>query len=101
MALRQDAPAHPAARFVFPIRLARLLEIIPTATVWLIITAPVWAAIVAPAEGQRMAALPCALAAKALLEGMSLPGACTVYELLGAEQMLRDLVAGGFALRND
>jgi Glycosyl transferase family group 2 len=29
--------------------LPRLLEIVPTATVWLIITAPVWAAIVAPA----------------------------------------------------
>ena len=49
MAVLQDAPAHPAARFIFPIRLARLLEIIPTATVWLIITAPVWAALVAPA----------------------------------------------------
>src|SRR5712692_1647971 len=52
MALLQDAPAHPAARFTVQIRLprlARLLEIIPTATVWLIITAPVWAAIVAPA----------------------------------------------------
>src|SRR5712691_7184864 len=52
MALLQDAPAHPAARFRVHIRLprlARLLEIIPTATVWLIITAPVWAAVVAPA----------------------------------------------------
>src|SRR5229473_3035443 len=27
----------------------RLLEILPTATVWLIITAPIWAAILAPA----------------------------------------------------
>src|SRR5260370_42032651 len=49
MAVRQDAPAHPAARLISPVRLARLLEIIPTATVWLIITAPVWAALVAPA----------------------------------------------------
>src|SRR4051812_35962540 len=28
--------------------LPRLLEILPTATVWLLITAPVWAALVAP-----------------------------------------------------
>src|SRR5258708_12588042 len=49
MAVLQDAPAHRAARLIPRIRLARLLEIIPTATVWLIITAPVWAALVAPA----------------------------------------------------
>ena len=48
----QDAPALPAARFISRIRLprkTRVLEILPTATVWLIITAPVWAAILAPA----------------------------------------------------
>src|SRR5258708_37899064 len=50
-----DAPDQPAARsttLIPPARqpwLPRLLEILPTATVWLIITAPVWAAIVAPA----------------------------------------------------
>ena len=47
--LQEGAPAPPAARFIPQIRLARLLEIVPTATVWLIITAPVWAAIIAPA----------------------------------------------------
>src|SRR5437588_10928871 len=52
MTLLQDAPALPAARFISRIRLpriARILEILPTAAVWLIITAPVWAAILAPA----------------------------------------------------
>src|SRR6266849_5492998 len=57
MTLLQDAPAQPAARSIpaiapHPARrtlLPRLLEILPTATVWLIITAPVWAAILAPA----------------------------------------------------
>jgi hypothetical protein len=55
MAILQDAPVQPAARSttpIIPVRrpwLPRVLEILPTATVWLIITAPVWAAIVAPA----------------------------------------------------
>src|SRR5712691_10169982 len=52
MTILQDAPALPAARFFSGIRrpsLPRLLEILPTATVWLIITAPAWAAILAPA----------------------------------------------------
>src|SRR6266851_3199731 len=52
MALPQDAPARPAARSISRIRLprkTRVLEILPTATVWLIITAPIWAAILAPA----------------------------------------------------
>src|SRR5207247_903523 len=52
MTLLQDAPALPAARFISHIRLprkARVLEILPTTTVWLIITAPVWAANLAPA----------------------------------------------------
>src|SRR5438094_8885959 len=52
MTLLQDAPALPAARFISHVRLprkARVLEILPTATVWLIITAPIWAAILAPA----------------------------------------------------
>src|SRR6266852_8007314 len=55
MAVVQDAPAQSAARLIPLITAARrpwlprLLEILPTATVWLIITAPVWAAILAPA----------------------------------------------------
>jgi hypothetical protein len=55
MSILQDAPAQPAARLVTLIPpaprpwLPRVLEILPTATVWLIITAPVWAAIIAPA----------------------------------------------------
>src|SRR5262249_51800545 len=53
------------------------------------------AAIVAPTAGQRIAAVPCALAAKALLDGVNRPGACTAYELLGPDQFLRDLVAAG------
>ena len=32
-----------------PLRVRRLLEILPTAAVWLVITAPVWAALIAPA----------------------------------------------------
>ncbi|HEX8967799.1 MAG TPA: hypothetical protein VF937_07975, partial [Chloroflexota bacterium] len=40
IALSAIRPGRPSAR--------RVLEILPTATVWLIITAPIWAAIVAP-----------------------------------------------------
>src|SRR5258708_18677507 len=49
MPVLQDAPANRGARLIPRIRLAGLREIIPPATVWLIITAPVWAALVAPA----------------------------------------------------
>lgn len=61
-------------------------------------------ALVAPGEGQRMAALPCALAAAALLGGAPAGalrvegGALTAYELLGAGPLLEALVAGGFTL---
>src|SRR6266850_1269328 len=46
-------PPAPALTTVNHVRsnasgVARLLEILPTATVWLIITAPVWGAILAP-----------------------------------------------------
>src|SRR5438105_7237084 len=44
-AVRPTPRLAPASRPWLP----RLLEILPTATVWLIITAPVWGAIVAPA----------------------------------------------------
>src|SRR5438067_4948457 len=44
-AVRLTPRLAPAPRSWLP----RLLEILPTATVWLIITAPVWAAILVPA----------------------------------------------------
>jgi NAD(P)-dependent dehydrogenase (short-subunit alcohol dehydrogenase family) len=57
------------------------------------------AALVAPQEGQRMVALPCALAAHALGQGANpRPGAQTAYELLGAGPLLDGLVAAGFEL---
>ena len=40
---------HLSARGVRPPSAQRVLEVLPTATVWLIITAPVWGAILAPA----------------------------------------------------
>ncbi len=54
MSVFQDALSRSGARLPTRIvprrpRLTRILEILPTATVWLIITAPVWGAIVAPA----------------------------------------------------
>ena len=58
-----------------------------------------WAALVARREGQRMAALPCALAALALGQGtIPTAGAWTAYELLGAGPLLDGLVAAGFEL---
>jgi Saccharopine dehydrogenase NADP binding domain len=57
------------------------------------------AALVAQRDGQRMAALPCALAARALAEGREGPyGALTAYEFLGAETLLNALVAEGFEM---
>jgi hypothetical protein len=57
------------------------------------------AALVARRDGQRMAALPCALAAHALATGaQTAGGACTAYELLGAEALLNRLTAAGFEL---
>jgi hypothetical protein len=46
-------------------------------------------------DGQRMAALPCAYAVRAIMEGTAAFGATTVYELFGAD-LLRRLVADGF-----
>ena len=60
-----------------------------------------WAALVARQEGQRMAALPCALAALALGQGtIPTAGAWTAYELLGAGPLLDGLVAAGFELHS-
>jgi hypothetical protein len=57
------------------------------------------AALLARRDGQRMAALPCALAARALAEGRDGPrGAVTGYEYLGAEALLQALVSEGFEL---
>jgi hypothetical protein len=58
------------------------------------------AALLARRDGQRMAALPCALAAHALSDGRpAARGACTAYELLGAAPLLDGLVAAGFELQ--
>jgi hypothetical protein len=57
------------------------------------------AALVARKDGQRMAALPCALVARSLGQGPGpVQGACTAYELLGAVPLLEQLVAAGFEL---
>jgi hypothetical protein len=54
------------------------------------------------ANGQRMAALPCALVVRALCEGNSeARGALTAYEFLGADNLLKRLVAEGCALQLD
>jgi hypothetical protein len=58
------------------------------------------AALHATRDGQRMAALPCALVGRALAEGTaSSRGALTAYELLGAEPLLEGVTAAGFRLR--
>lgn len=58
-----------------------------------------WAALVGPREGQRMAALPCALAARALSEdAVRGQGAVTVYEFLGSRVLLNQLGSAGFRL---
>jgi hypothetical protein len=50
-------------------------------------------------DGQRMASLPCALAARVLCSGTELrPGVLTAYELLGGPPLLERLVAEGFEL---
>jgi len=57
------------------------------------------AALVACRDGQRMAALPCALVAQALLEGPGGKiGATTAYQFLGACLLLEKLVQFGFHL---
>ncbi len=55
------------------------------------------AAVVAQRDGQRMAALPCALVASALADGAVMPrGAATAYECLGAAELLGHLATAGF-----
>jgi hypothetical protein len=56
------------------------------------------AAIGGPSDGQRMAALPCALVAQKLasIEGLHI-GASTAYEFLGADGLLDALAAAGFS----
>jgi hypothetical protein len=52
-------------------------------------------------DGQRMASLPSALAARALCSGTDLePGVLTAYELLGAVPLLERLVGEGFELHH-
>jgi hypothetical protein len=49
---------------------------------------------------QRMAALPCALAAAALASGDPVrPGAATAYELLGHRELLQAMAASGYPVR--
>jgi hypothetical protein len=59
------------------------------------------AALLARRDGQRMAALPCALVARALAEGRAGPrGALTAYEYLGGQALLDALVGEGFELHS-
>lgn len=57
------------------------------------------AALVGRSEGQRMAALPCAIAAKTLLDPDTPPGATTIDQLLGAERFLQEITKVGYELR--
>jgi hypothetical protein len=60
------------------------------------------AALVARRQGQRMAALPCALVVRELCASREGPrGAMTAYEFLGAERLLEELQGFGFRLRCD
>lgn len=50
-------------------------------------------------DGQRMAAMPCAIAVQRLCGGESVAcGAMTAYDLLGAEPLLQQIHAAGYAL---
>jgi Saccharopine dehydrogenase NADP binding domain len=58
------------------------------------------AAISGPRDGQRMAALPCALVAHALSAGqVRVRGAATAYEFLGAQALVTGLIQAGFTLQ--
>lgn len=60
------------------------------------------ASLVARQQGQRMAAFPCALVARAMAEaGAASCGAMTAYEYLGATALLDSLVAKGFEMHVD
>lgn len=57
------------------------------------------AAIAGRVDGQRMAALPCALVVRSLVRGdKTARGALTAYDLLGADALLGELQRAGFAL---
>jgi len=57
------------------------------------------AALIGRRDGQRMAALPCALVARALCEAARVrPGTATAYDFLGAGPLLAKLVDAGFEL---
>jgi hypothetical protein len=59
------------------------------------------AALVARQDGQRMAALPCALVARAIALGTQVKaGAWTAYEFLGPERLIEQLTAAGFELKS-
>ena len=58
-----------------------------------------WAAVSGFDDGQRMAALPCALAAHALATGDAPAlGATAAYEFLGADRLLDGLASSGFSV---
>ncbi len=60
------------------------------------------AVITGPRDGQRMAALPCALVVHALSAGdVCVRGAATAYEFLGAQQLVKGLVEAGFTLHQE
>jgi hypothetical protein len=60
------------------------------------------ATLLARRDGQRMAALPCALVARALSADDPAPrGAVTAYEFLGAAALLAGVVAEGFELHTE
>src|SRR5207249_9915656 len=59
------------------------------------------AAMLARQDGQRMTSLPCALTVRMLCEDQERrSGAMTAYELLGAKELLDQLVADGFELHS-
>ena len=57
-----------------------------------------WAALSSAEDGQRMAALPAALAARALAAGTEKTGAMPGYELLGARTLVEGVAAEGFTV---
>src|SRR5207244_12055234 len=60
------------------------------------------AALVGRRDGQRMAALPCALVARASSEGaVPVRGSAAAYDFLGARALLEKLVEAGFELHTD
>jgi len=61
-----------------------------------------WAAVSGRDDGQRMAALPCAMVAHALAMGdVATLGATTACEFLGANRMLDGLASSGFSVQEE